>query len=99
MVNDGEPIVLTKKMRKALRIKDETENFTKALKQDLKEAGYKMSEIEAMNQEEIDASDEDSVERRKRKAIKEAKKAAGQPIKGDADIPKRISKQEKTRKA
>ncbi len=84
-------------MKKALKIKDDTEIFDKAMKEDLKTAGYKAEDIAAMNQEEMEASDEDSVERRRRKAIKEAKKAAGITTKGDQ--PKRITKAEKARLA
>ena len=84
-------------MKKALKIKDDTEVFDKAMNEDLKQAGYKAEDIAAMNQEESDASDEDSLERRKRKAIKEAKKAAGLSTMGDN--PKRITKAEKARLA
>jgi len=84
-------------MRKALKIKDDDELMDKAMKEDLKTAGYRAEEIAAMNQEELEASDEDSVERRKRKAIKEAKKAAGLSTKDEK--PKRISKKEKAHQA
>ena len=98
MVDDGQPVVLSKQMRKALRIKDEMETLETAMKEDLKEAGYKKDQIEEMEEKDVDPSDEDSVERRKRKAIKEAKKAAGVPIPKTA-IPKRITKKEKAHKA
>ena len=42
-------MVLTKKMKKALKIKDDTEIFDKAMKEDLKTAGYKAEDIAAMN--------------------------------------------------
>ena len=97
MVDDGQPVVLTKKMKKALKIKDEMETLEVAMKEDLKEAGIKKSEIAQMEEQEIEPSDEDSVERRKRKAIKEAKKAAGLTI--PKDVIKRVTKKEKARKA
>ncbi len=49
LVDDGQPVVLTKKMKKALKIKDDTEVFDKAMKEDLKTAGYRAEEIAAMN--------------------------------------------------
>ena len=72
MVDDGQPIVLTRKMKKALKIKDEMEQIDNAMKEDLKAAGFNNREIKAMTENEIDPSDEDSAERRKRKVLKEA---------------------------
>ena len=97
-MDDGEPVVITKKMRKAMKIKDEMETLETAIKTDLKDAGYQKVQIEKMEGNEIDASDEDSMERRKRKAIKEAKKAAGLPTKAE-NMPKRITKKEKAHRA
>ena len=54
------------------------ETIDKAIKEDLKAAGYTKEEIEGHQQKEVidfgDQSEEDSAERRKRKALKEAKK-------------------------
>ena len=70
MVDDGQPVVLSKQMRKALKMKDEMETLENAMKEDLKDAGYKKDQILKMDEQEADkSSDEDSVERRKRKAI------------------------------
>ena len=98
LVDDGEPVVLTKYMRKALKIKDEMETLEHAMRRDLKDAGYQNGQINQMEGNELDPSDEDSVERRKRKAIKEARKAAGLPTKAE-DMPKRVTKKEKARRA
>lgn len=96
-MDDGQPVVLTKQMKKALKIRDEMETLETAMKEDLQIAGFKKTQIADMEQQDLDASDEDSVERRKRKAIKEAKKAAGQPVKDEK--PQRITKKEKARRA
>ena len=45
LVDDGEPVILTKKIRKALKIKDDTEQLTKAMNEDLKDAGVNEHEI------------------------------------------------------
>ena len=97
LIDDGEPVVLTKKMRKALQIKEEVQKLDKALREDLKDAGLKKAEIDALNKQEIEASDEDSVERRKRKALKEANKKAG--ITQKEEVPRRVTKKEKARLA
>ena len=77
LVDDGQPVVLSKKIRKALKIKDDMETIDKAIKEDLKSAGYTKQEIEGHQDIDFDQSEEDSAERRKRKALKEAK-VAGQ---------------------
>lgn len=51
LVDDGEPVVLTKKIRKALKIKDETEDLTKAMNEDLKDAG--INEDEKIDQSDL----------------------------------------------
>ena len=90
MVDDGQPVVLGKKLKKALKIKDDMDTLDKAMKDDLKSAGYTKEEIDGGVDE--DQSEEDSAERRKRKALKEAK--------GPNYVPtKRISKKERTRLA
>ena len=57
------------------------ETIDKAIKEDLKSAGYTKEEIDVYQQKEVvndlDQSEEDSAERRKRKALKEVKGQAG----------------------
>ena len=77
LVDDGQPVVLTKKIRKALKLKDDQQTLDKAMKDDLVEAGVKQSEIVPIlegndggnNAANGDYSDEDSADRRKRKLL------------------------------
>ena len=46
LVDDGQPVILSKKMKKGLKIKDDMETLDKAMKDDLKAAGYTNEEIE-----------------------------------------------------
>ena len=68
MVDDGQPVVLTKSIRKALRIKDEQQTLDKAMKEDLIDIGMKQSEIAqhldggADGAKNMDDSDEDSAD-------------------------------------
>ena len=72
------------------------ETLDKAIKDDLKAAGYTKEEIDGHNQKQnvidLDQSEEDSAERRKRKAPKE--------VKGPGAVTqKRVSKNERARQA
>lgn len=85
LVDDGQPIVLSKQIRKALNMKDEHQTLDKAIRDDLLEAGLKQSEIAAhlegqdnannplVGQAADDDSDVDSADRRKRKMMLQAK--------------------------
>jgi len=69
LVDDGEPVVLSKKIRRALKIKDEHETLEAAITDDLKAVGIKREEVLSTKNE----SEEDSAERRKRKMLYQGK--------------------------
>ena len=50
LVEDGQPVVLSKKMKRAIKMKDDLEFFDKAMVEDLKAAGFKESEIKLMTE-------------------------------------------------
>ena len=77
LVDDGEPVKLTKKVRKALKLKDETEQLDKAMKEDLKAAGYNNKEINDEQANKGYISSDDSADERKRNAIKTEAKLKG----------------------
>ena len=100
LVDDGQPVVLTKQIKKALKIRDDVAIFEKAMKEDLQNAGYKKNEIKRLQEDdeqapvEEDLSDEDSADRRKRKALEQ--------VKGPGAIQekiKHVTKKEKARLA
>ena len=73
-MDDGQPVVLSNKMRKALKIKGEMANLETAMQEDRRAAGYSKQEIYNFRADAGDLSDEDSQERRHRKkALKYAK--------------------------
>jgi hypothetical protein len=68
-VEDGQPVILSKKMKRAIKMKDDLESFNKAMIEDLKAAGFKESEIKLMTEQDSADDEENSVERKRRKTL------------------------------
>ena len=58
LVDDGQPVVLSKKIRKALKIQDDMQTLDNAIKDDLKAAGYTKEEIEGHHNKVASSGDD-----------------------------------------
>ena len=107
LVDDGQPVVLSKQMRKALKMKDDDETFNQAMKDDLKASGYNKDEIQDIvdkqddkEQNYSDHSSIDSADKRKSKLLSQLRMSnEGGNAGNDVKPKKLVSKKERARLA